>query len=46
MLSQATVLHLYETTLRIIPLLFACVFDCGINFATMLAILSLEICVA
>ena len=46
MLSQATVLHFYETTLCIIPLLFACVFDCGINFATTQAILSLEIWVA
>ena len=27
-------LHLYATTLCIIPLPFACVFDCGINFAT------------
>ena len=34
MLSQATVIHLYKTTLCIIPLLFASVFGCGINFAT------------
>ena len=38
-------LHLYETTLCIIPLPFTYVMDYGINFATK-AILSLEICVA